>query len=104
MHGFLLKNKTGDTQEQSWFILISKVDLLFKFSTEFYFIDNIFLPGFDIYLPVHRCSNLLLCSELQRVNNPEQLVKVPPRGGRVEDGQLQLLVGADHKHLRGSGG
>lgn len=104
MHGFLLKNKTGDTQEQSWFILISKVDLLFKFSTEFYFIDNIFLPGFDIYLPVHRCSDLLLCSELQRVNNSEQLVEVPPRGGRVEDGQLQLLVGADHKHLRGSGG
>lgn len=58
----------------------------------------------NIYLPINRCGNLLLCSELQGVNNPKQLIEVPPRGGRVEDGQLQFLVRADHKHLGGVDG
>lgn len=54
-----------------------------------------------VYRPVDRCGNLLLCSELQRVDNSEQLIKVPSCGGRVKDGQLQLLVGANHKDLEG---
>lgn len=54
-----------------------------------------------VYLPVNRCGDLLLCGELQGVDNSKQLIKVPSRGGRVEDGQLQLLVGANHKHLKG---
>lgn len=54
-----------------------------------------------VYLPINRCGNLLLCGELQGVDHSKQLIKIPSRGGRVEDGQLQLLVGANHKHLKG---
>lgn len=53
-----------------------------------------------MYLPVNRCGNFLLCSELQRIDDSEQLIEVPPCGGRVEDGQLHLLVRADYKHLK----
>lgn len=52
------------------------------------------------YLPVNRCGNLLLCCELQRVNNTEQLIKIPSCGGRVKDGQLEPLIRANHKDLK----
>lgn len=63
-------------------------------------IFNVSVVKLSMYLPINRCGHLLLRSELQGVDDTEQLVEVPSRGGRVEDGQLQLLVGADHKHLR----
>lgn len=50
----------------------------------------------SVYLPVDRCGHLE-SSELQRVDDTEQLVKVPPSGGRVH-GQLQLIW-TNHKHL-----
>lgn len=53
-----------------------------------------------MYLPINRRGDLLLRSELQGVDDAQQLVKVPSCGRRVEDGQLQLLVRANHKHLR----
>lgn len=53
-----------------------------------------------MYLPIYRCGDLLLRSELQGVDHAEQLVEVPSRGRGVEDGQLQLLVRANHKHLK----
>lgn len=53
-----------------------------------------------MYLPINGCRDLLLRSELQGVDDAEQLVEVASCGRRVEDGQLQLLVRADDKHLR----
>lgn len=65
------------------------------------FVSQRHTDSLNIYLPINRRGNLLLCSELQGINNPKQLGEVPPCGGRVEDGQLQFLVRADHKHLEG---
>ena len=55
-----------------------------------------------LYLPVDRGGHLLLSSELQGVYDPQQLIKVPSSCCRVENGQLELLVRSDHKHLGGT--
>merc|ERR1712136_175123 len=46
-------------------------------------------------LPVDGGGNLLGCGELKRVDDPEDLVEVASGRGRIEDGQLQFLVGTD---------
>ena len=51
--------------------------------------------------PVYRGGNLPPGGQLEAVNGTDDLVKVPTSGGWVEDGELQLLVWANHKHSSG---
>lgn len=51
------------------------------------------------HLPVHRGSDLLVSCQLQGVHHSQDLIKVSPSGGWVQDGQLQLLVWAKNEHL-----
>jgi len=46
-------------------------------------------------LPVNRCGHLAGGCELEAVNHSQDLVKVSPCCGRVEEGQLQPLVWAN---------
>ena len=46
-------------------------------------------------LPVHRSGHLPGGGQLEAVHHPDDLVKVPARGGRVQQGQLQPLVRPD---------
>merc|ERR1712018_285432 len=52
--------------------------------------------------PVYRGGNLPPGGQLEAVNGTDDLVKVPASGGWVEDGELQLLVWANHKHSSAS--
>ncbi len=49
-------------------------------------------------LPVGRGGDLLLGRELQRVDDPQDLVEVAPGAGRVGQRELDLVVGADDEH------
>ena len=55
-------------------------------------------------LPVDRGCDLLFRGQLEAVDDPKDLAHVPSSGGRVEDGQLQLLVRTDDEHRTGSQG
>ena len=52
-------------------------------------------------LPVHRSGHLPGGGQLEAVHHPDDLVKVPARGGRVQQGQLQPLVRADDEDSSG---
>lgn len=60
-------------------------------------------PGCEIcsspHLPVHRGSDLLVCCQLQGVHHSQDLIKVSPSGGWVQDGEFQLLIWAKNEHL-----
>ena len=56
------------------------------------------------HLPVDRGCDLLFRGQLEAVYDPQDLTHVPSSGGRVEDGQLQLLVRTDDEHRTGSQG
>src|SRR6185369_3902352 len=49
--------------------------------------------------PVDRRRDLVLRSQLQRVDDAEHLVEVAAGGHRVDEDQLDLLVGADDEHV-----
>src|SRR4051812_1519259 len=49
-------------------------------------------------LPVRGRRHLVLGGELDRVDDPEDLVEVPARGHRVVQDELDLLVGTDDEH------
>jgi len=53
------------------------------------------------HLPVHRGSDLLVCRQLQGVHHSQDLIKVSPSGGWVQDGEFQLLIRAKNEHLSG---
>ena len=55
-------------------------------------------------LPVGRCRDAVLGRQLQRVDHAEDLVEVAASGGWVENGELELLVGADDEHSAGGSG
>lgn len=61
------------------------------------------VPGCELcslpHLPVHRGSDLLVCRQLQGVHHSQDLIKVSPSGGWVQDGEFQLLIRAKNKHL-----
>lgn len=61
------------------------------------------VPGSELcpapHLPVHRGSDLLVCCELQGVHHSQDLIKISPSGGWVQDGELQLLIRAKNEHL-----
>ena len=50
-------------------------------------------------LPVDRRRHLVRRGELQRVDHPQHLVEVPAGGHRVDDDQLDLLVGSDDEDV-----
>ena len=41
----------------------------------------------------------MLGGQLQGVDHPQNLVEVAPRGHRIDQDQLDLLVRADHEHV-----
>jgi len=49
-------------------------------------------------LPVDRCGHLFDGSQLKRVNDTDQLVKVATGCGRIQKGKLQLLVRSDDEN------
>lgn len=51
------------------------------------------------HLPVHRGGNLLVCCQLQGVHHSQDLIKISPSGGWVQDGEFQLLIRAKYEHL-----
>lgn len=51
------------------------------------------------HLPVHRGSDLLVRCQLQGVHHSQDLIKVSPGGGWVQDGEFQLLIRAKNEHL-----
>src|SRR4029077_14750989 len=50
-------------------------------------------------LPAHRGRNLVLRRQLQRVDHTQHLVEVATGRHRVDEDQLDLLVGAYHEHV-----
>lgn len=61
------------------------------------------MPGCELWpaphLPVHGGSDLLVCCELQGVHHSQDLIKVSPGGGWVQDREFQLLIWAKNEHL-----
>jgi hypothetical protein len=49
-------------------------------------------------LPVHGGRHPVAVGELERVDDPQDLVEVPPGGLRIGDHQADLLLGVDHEH------
>lgn len=58
------------------------------------------LPFSPLYLPVDGGGHPLLRSQLERDDDPEDLIEVPARGGWVQDRQLQFLIRTKNKHLQ----
>lgn len=60
-------------------------------------------PGCELcsppHLPVYRGSNLLVCRQLQGVHNSQDLIKISPSGGWIQDGEFQLLIRAKNEYL-----
>lgn len=52
------------------------------------------------YLPISWGGHSLGGCELERVHRSQDLVKVAPGGGGIEQRQLQPLVGTNNKHLK----
>src|SRR5262249_58149909 len=50
-------------------------------------------------LPIHRRRYLVLGGELQRIDHPQHLVEVAARGHRVDQDELDLLVGSDDEDV-----
>ena len=55
-------------------------------------------------LPVGRGGHRVLCCELERVDDTEDLIKVASSGGRVEDGELQPVVRTHNEDGTGGDG
>ena len=50
-------------------------------------------------LPVDRRRHLVPGGQLQQVDHAQHLVEVAARGHRIDDDELDLLVGADHEDV-----
>src|SRR5579885_1673536 len=50
-------------------------------------------------LPVRRCRDAMLGGHLQRIEHTQDLVEVAARGHRIDEDQLDLLVGSDDEHV-----
>jgi len=56
--------------------------------------DHAFISG----VPVHRSRHFLSSSQLQGIDGSQNLMKVAARSRRIQHGQLESLVRANHKH------